>query len=180
MKHFSLICLAALSLLFVSCNKDSSDNSTGTFTFNEKAYTLSRALNLDYGSIATGKYKYQIELLSSGLKYSESTSDLSGKGERISITIISDQAKFPAAGTYTLNPTTEYVVGTIDQGAIYLNYAGDTGAFDYKNTVSGGSLTLNKDGDTYTITMDMTLLVGGKTLTGSYTGSIAYIDWKKK
>ena len=178
MKQIFLIGLAVLSILLLSCNKEE-DGDKGTFTFDEKPYYLNNALNLDYGTIKSGVCKYQLELISSGLKYSSSIGDLIGQGNRISLTLISNEPTFPAIGTYTLNPTAEYIVGTIDEGTLFLNYGGATGSYDYKYTVSSGSITLEKSGSSYTINMNMTFL-GGKTIIGKYTGNLTYSNWTKR
>ena len=123
--------LAVAAMLFAGCSKDKEVSNEGTYTFDGKDLSLSQAFSEDWGIISTGMYKQKLNLVSKGLSYDFTEYTYLGTGNRIVLTLIGSQDKFPGVGTYTYNPTLNYVLNSIDYGYFYENYVATTGESDY-------------------------------------------------
>jgi len=173
----SIFVIALAAVLFSGCSKEDEIVSGGTVKYNSVDYTLKQGFIFDGGVISgTGGllYRQNVTVVSSGLTYDLTTDDMSGKGHKLNLQFNSTQNKSPKVGTYAYNPNSEYIENTFYSGSFYINYNESNGTYDYYQRINGGTATVAKDGDTYTITYEVT--TNGTLISGSYKGTLTYVD----
>lgn len=173
--------LAAAVVLFSSCGKEE-DEDGGTLNYNNIDYTIKQGFLYDRGVISnTGGalYTQDILLVSDGITCDLTYGTLSGKGHKFKLELTTNQAGSPKAGTYTYNASSTHIANTVWYGNIYINYDETKDTYDYTTSISSGSVVVAKDGSTYTLTYNFNT-TNGKTINGTYTGGLSYIDYTKK
>ncbi|WP_341226473.1 hypothetical protein [uncultured Arcticibacterium sp.] len=168
------------SVLLFSCSKSDSDDvepaTKNAFVISDQEFALDAGLIENYGETDEDVYDFDITLYSSSVTVVEEDGEyyeLAGEGNAVYLDFSSSSASDLTPGTYSYSEG--YEAGTFAVGVAIsnANFASGIGT-DY--FVESGSVTVDKDGDTYTITFDVTLDSGEK-MTGSYTGVLKLYDY---
>jgi hypothetical protein len=165
--YLLLLVLAVLS----SCKKDEDDGPSSNVKYDGKTYPLAKAYIENYGEWDDGLYNFDLTLTSESVTVTED--DASGVGNIVYFEMLSSSPTELAAGTYTFSASFS-TANTFDEGFIGLDFdiANFTGTI--LNLV-GGTVEVKKDGATYTITFNG-VLASGKSVTGTYTGTLILYD----
>ena len=163
--YVSVVLIPLLVLvLFTGCPTTSGGGSgTGSFTYDGNTYSLTGAGMEDFGSGI-----FELDIVSSGINVVEWT----GAGYVVFFELFSPSTA-GASGTYDWAATGGYQL--IDAG-ISLDYNADaaTGTWLYVDWFladPGDYITISVSDDTYTFEFSLTM-TDGKTVTGSYTGTV--------
>ncbi len=179
-----MILLAAMIVAFAGCKKDSNDNpvNDGQFTYAGTSYSLSQGFLGGYGPVGNNTYGIEVILLSSGLQIIETSGipdSVTGKGDVFMMDMYSVSENAIEPGEYTFADSG--AAGTFEYSMVLIGYDATTDEADIEDDVVGGTVTVTKDGDIYGFSFNMSTMLG-KTITGSYTGSLKFyagIDKKK-
>jgi len=159
---------AALLVCFSSCDGDD-EGPSGSFTFDDESYKLSRGyVRLDDTDVSGDNtyYYWTAVLTSKGIQYDEV---FTGKGDAVILNIVAlnDDGVLPS-GTYT--STNE----TADSNGVYIDFNVITEVGEVHTDVTDVSITITKSGSTHKISFTIELN-SGETVTGSFSGKVTEI-----
>jgi len=165
--------LTLISIVYTSCSKKEEEpapKTTNFFTVDGKEYSLSEGITIEYGGDATTGYNFDLIVFSSGLEADIINETFTGEGEFMYFELWSTSATGLAAGTYTIAPSA--TPNACTSNTIYIKYNSTTELSENEYEGSSGTITIAVDGTTYSIDFDLSI-IGGKALTGNYTGTLA-------
>ena len=165
----TLLLISAIALQ-ISCSKDDEGTVTiqNEFTYDGKAYSLSQGILTDYGDVTNGSRDYDISLFSAGLTV-PTEGDPVGTGNFVYLDLNSSSTTSFEPGTFTWD---EF------RGPNKIVDAGLAIDFDFATStesdaifIKDGTVTVQKEGNTYTITFTLTT-TDNKAVTGYYKGEL--------
>jgi hypothetical protein len=181
MKNLTLrlfISLLALSVAFVSCEKDDEDElDKNEGVYDGENFELGSGILEYYGlwNEDPATYNFDITLFSNDITFDSENYQFSGKGTILYFEMFSSSESELLDGTYTFDPNESGDANTFDMGEIYTDFdmATETGTI---KSFKSGTVEIEKSGSTYKIKIDGKDNTD-KTITASYEGTLAYEDW---
>ncbi|WP_462280064.1 hypothetical protein [Salinivirga cyanobacteriivorans] len=187
-----LSALISVALSFTSCSDDDDDSNdnngsgSGSATIGTTEISFSQGILEYYGPYQTGSdmYQYTIALASSGLTYQSE----SGTGDLMLFDVYTRSSSF-GGGTFNFtNYSPE--AGTSNYVSLMLNLQASTFTADQIFRATEGLIEITQDGASYDISFNLTMqeydqetympIGDAQTLTGNYSGSMAYYDYTGK
>lgn len=168
-----------ISALFVSCEKkddDSSNNGSGDLKIGNQSYELTSGSIWNYGEDNSYEgFELSVSLYSSGLTETE-RDNFAGAGLYVIFNIYSSSKDAFIEGEYKFR---SYISGSFDAGTFAYPGYGRYNSQDENDyswyDITAGTITIDKNGDTYSVTIKCTN-AAGEEVNGSYTGKLSYGD----
>lgn len=174
---YFLISLLALTVTFTSCDKDDNDDIVTTPTGGEAlydgtTYALDNGYIINYGEAETNgdAFEFVVYLATDGITYDATEEVFEGDGSLLLLGLMTDSEEKLVSGTY--NFSSEELPFTF----VYAHFDPDYADEEIDDTyIDGGTVEVNVETeDNIVITYSLTDNTG-KTITGSYSGSIKEI-----
>ncbi len=181
------ILILMLSIGSAACKKDKKDDTKISFKYNQKEAEIGTALGMQYGeSPVTGVFGIELEFLEKTLTvhYTNNYPDsLSGKGDALAVTFLTDKVNEITPGVYNYLPLTQaltaYSIYGDGESFLMINLDSSSQVDPTEVDVTGGKVTVGKSGNVYEFTFDLTTSVN-TTITGYYKGQPTIYNQKKK
>lgn len=187
--------LCLVSLLLIGCSEDN-DNAMRTMVsatnnylkVGDVEYDLSVGVFENFGVDNDNKlyqgYNTDLMLYSKALSLQKNENDFymfAGKGNAIHFEMFSTSGKELDSQEYVFSSEAPYQVGTFGNGVFIHNLDFDFKRYHPieakdKSEIVEGIVNINKNGEEYTITISC-VSDNGEEITGSYKGTLPYIDW---
>ncbi|BAV07845.1 hypothetical protein SAMN05421788_103190 [Filimonas lacunae] len=169
MKSLKSLALIALSVFtFAACSKkDDAPANSGSFTYDSKSYGLTNGYFLNWGTDGG-----ELELISAS--YETLISNPTGTYNAIDVDFVDSTIQ---VGTFTYKykyDETFDKTKNFTSGTAYINVSAN-GSSGGVNFVEGSTVIVTKNGDGYSVSIDAKL-EDGKTLTGTYSGSVGVLN----
>lgn len=166
-KVLQLLLISAIALQ-ISCSKDDEGPVMiqNEFTYDGNTYSLSQGILTDYDEIINGSRDYDITLLSSGITFS-SGGDPTGTGNLIYLDLNSSSTTSFEPGIFTWDEFRGPNI-IVDAG-LAINFNFDTSTESDAIFIKDGTVTVQKEEDSYTITFALTT-DDNKAIVGYYKG----------
>ena len=166
LRSLSVLVIPIIVLVLFTCCQPIDNSGSGSFTYDGTTYPLTNGALEDWG-----RGDFDVVLASSGLN----AALWEGVGNVVWFDLVAP-SNIGAPGTYDWAGTDGF---TLWEGGISFNFNADTDTgtwieADWSGAASGDYVTISVNGSTYTIEFSVTLL-GGKVVTGSYTGSMPVV-----
>ena len=182
MKRFSYLFFLSLSVLF-SCGDDEGGN--GKNASGQISLDGSQKLNLDYavleGIISTGThYSFTLSFFDKEINYDNLPNELKDVKVYLQFNLLSGCSQAVNFGEFKYVSPTDLLNGVPDEG--YFTTGSLTTLQDNApklEQVNGGSITINREegenAEVLTLTVSFDLEIGGKSLTGEYSGVVELV-----
>jgi hypothetical protein len=179
--NFYLVGVLAL-LATASCEDDDAKPASAPITFDGKGYTAQKGFAFDFGpDLAETHYNYDFALVD---QPNVTLGDLED-AEQIDAKFLFYAELFsPGSDKFRTGTFTYDAQGTEVEGDFYFNQSnlivdsnndGKLSELDTTYDPQAGTVTVSGSANNYTLSLDLTM-VGGKKLTGSYSGNFQYFD----
>jgi hypothetical protein len=173
-----------LSAIMIGCSKDGDDGGdivTPGGTGNENTdvtFNLKSGMLENFGLYGTGgRYELDLTLVTESLVLpDDETGNVTGQGRAIYFYMISSNKNYLDNGTYTLSTTADYPLNTFFLGEYTLDLNANSSDVTNWIEITSGTVTVLRNGDTYNISINCKN-AKGKTVTGTYIGTLKYFDW---
>jgi hypothetical protein len=170
-KLFFALFLVTGVLMFQSCQDDDKKSPSNELSYGGekiKIVTILRDMDpeVEEGQNGQDVYFHELYLLSAGFTYD--TENLYGEGDALHLTALSNSPDNILAGVYSFG--IEALLPGFMDAELYMNYNADNETSDAVHHAESGTMTIDKDGGEYTITFS--LMLDGKSLTGTYRGQM--------
>lgn len=172
----NLLLTLSFFLLLVSCEKDEQTKHAGVFSYNSKNFKLHHGFIKDYGVNWDNTARdYDVFLFSEGITLNESEvgSLFVGTGDGINLEFNSPSIEELSSGSYHWDYFSSEA-NTLIFGRVFLNFNATSHASGQFIDATDGTARIQINGNSYTI--NFTLEIDGKTLTGSYSGKLQLLE----
>ena len=122
-----MLSMLAMSLSFVSCEKDDEDTKKNQFTYDGVDYALAKGIIENYGlwNYEPNIYNFDLSFFSSGLILDEDA-DVTGTGDGLYFEMFSSSETELLPGTYTFDAQESGDANTFDIGMVVVNFNSTT------------------------------------------------------